>query len=255
MPHRDGYTQGEPCWVDLSAEDVEGAKAFYGGLFGWTWDDVHTPQGFIYSMAQKEGHNVAGLGPAPQEILDMGLRSVWNTYLAADSVDVVYQKAIECGGTGLMEPMDVMTSGRIAYILDNQGAAVGIWQAGDHRGAQLIKEPGSLSWSELYVPDVGSATEFLAAVFGLDAEPSDMGPMSYTLLKAAGEIVAGVMTPPENVPPSWSAYFATADVNETASKVAELGGSVINGPFNTPLGDLIVAADSAGGVFLVNQVC
>ncbi|MDE0643717.1 MAG: VOC family protein [bacterium] len=255
MPHRDGYTQGEPCWVDLSAEDIAGAQAFYGGLFGWTWEEVPTRQGFTYSMAQKDGHTVAGLGPAPQEILDMGLRSVWNTYLAADSVDEVYKRAIECGGTGLMEPEEVMNAGRMAYILDNQGAAFGIWQAGDHRGAQLIKEPGSLSWSELYVPDVGSATQFLATVFGLDSEPTDMGPMSYTLLKAAGEIVAGVMTPPENVPPSWCTYFATADVKETASKVEELGGAVMNGPFTTPLGDMIVAADFAGGVFLVNQVC
>lgn len=254
MPRRNGFTQGEPCWADLSTEDTEGAKAFYGGLFGWTWEDGGMPDaGMTYSLAQKDGCYVAGLGPITPELAAMGLRSVWNTYLAVDSADEAYRKAIEAGGRGLMEPYDVMTSGRMAYILDNQGAAVGFWQARDHRGAQLIKEPGTMSWSELYVPDVGAATGFLGAVLGLTAESADMGPMSYTLLKAGDEIVAGVMEPPENVPPSWCVYFGAADINEIATSVTGLGGQVMNGPFPTPLGQMIVAADTAGGVFLVHD--
>lgn len=254
MPRRNGFTQGEPCWADLSTEDTEGAKAFYGGLFGWTWEERGMPDaGMAYSLAQKDGCNVAGLGPITPELAAMGLRSVWNTYLAVDSADEAYRKAIEAGGMGLMEPYDVMTAGRMAYILDNQRAAVGFWQARDHRGAQLIKEPGTMSWSELYVPDVGAATGFLGAVLGLTSETSDMGPMSYTLLKVGDEIVAGVMEPPENVPPSWSVYFGTADINETATRVTGLGGQVMNGPFPTPLGQIIVAADPAGGVFLVHD--
>ena len=34
MPTRDGYPQGVPSWADLVTPDVEGAKAFYGELFG-----------------------------------------------------------------------------------------------------------------------------------------------------------------------------------------------------------------------------
>ena len=254
MPRRDGFAQGEPCWADLSTEDTEGAKAFYGGVFGWTWEEAGMPDaGMSYSLAHKDGCKVAGLGPITPELSAMGLRSVWNTYLAADSADEAYRRAIEAGGRGLMEPYDVMTAGRMAYIMDNQGARVGFWQSGEHRGAQLIKEPGTMSWSELYVPDVGAATEFLGTVLGVTAGAADMGPMSYTLLKVGDEVVGGVMEPPENVPPSWSVYFGAADIDETAAKVAELGGQVINGPFPTPLGQMIVAADPAGGVFLVHD--
>jgi len=183
MARRDGFTQGEPCWADLSAEDTEGAKAFYGGLFGWTWEDRTMPDStMVYSMAQKDGCYVAGLGPITPELLAMGMRSVWNTYLAVDSADDAYQKAVEAGGKGLAEPFDVMTTGRMAYIMDDQGACVGFWQAGDHKGAQLIKEPGTMSWHELYVPDVGAATGFCGAVLGLSADTTDRGPMSDTLL-------------------------------------------------------------------------
>lgn len=27
-------------WVDLSSTDADGAKAFYGGLFGWKFADI-----------------------------------------------------------------------------------------------------------------------------------------------------------------------------------------------------------------------
>ena len=39
MPERTSYTQGTPNWVDLQTTDQDAAKAFYAGLFGWTYDD------------------------------------------------------------------------------------------------------------------------------------------------------------------------------------------------------------------------
>ncbi|MYZ35951.1 VOC family protein, partial [Streptomyces sp. SID4917] len=29
------YAPGSPIWVELSTPDIEGATAFYNGLFGW----------------------------------------------------------------------------------------------------------------------------------------------------------------------------------------------------------------------------
>jgi predicted enzyme related to lactoylglutathione lyase len=31
------YVTGSPNWIDLGTPDVEAAKVFYGGLFGWTF--------------------------------------------------------------------------------------------------------------------------------------------------------------------------------------------------------------------------
>ena len=40
MPERDGYIPGVPCWIDTSQPDPEAAVDFYGGLFGWEFEDV-----------------------------------------------------------------------------------------------------------------------------------------------------------------------------------------------------------------------
>ena len=34
------YPNGTFCWVDLGTNDTAGAKRFYGGLFGWEFDDL-----------------------------------------------------------------------------------------------------------------------------------------------------------------------------------------------------------------------
>jgi len=54
MPKRTSYAQGTPSWVDLQSHDQEGAKAFYGGLFGWQFDDQPMAQGPPYSMASNK---------------------------------------------------------------------------------------------------------------------------------------------------------------------------------------------------------
>ena len=44
MPERDGYIPGVPCWIDTSQPDPKAALPFYGGLFGWEFEDV-MPEG------------------------------------------------------------------------------------------------------------------------------------------------------------------------------------------------------------------
>ena len=40
MPERDGYIPGVPSWVDTSQPDPDAALPFYGGLFGWEFEDM-----------------------------------------------------------------------------------------------------------------------------------------------------------------------------------------------------------------------
>src|SRR2546430_9685240 len=82
MSERTSYTQGTPNWVDLPTSDQAAAKAFYAGLFGWTYDDQPMGEGQVYSMAMLGGHQVAAISTQPAEMAAAGAPPMWNTYLA-----------------------------------------------------------------------------------------------------------------------------------------------------------------------------
>jgi predicted enzyme related to lactoylglutathione lyase len=67
MPERDGYIAGVPCWVDASEPDPGAAVGFYGGLFGWEFEDV-TPPGSEgkYFGARLRGRDVAAVASTPR---------------------------------------------------------------------------------------------------------------------------------------------------------------------------------------------
>src|SRR5262245_37160034 len=140
MPERDGYIPGVPCWVDTNQPDPEAAAQFYGGLFGWELEDVMPPGSELkYFIGRIRGGDVAAVGSIPEGAPPM---AVWNTYIWVDDVDATTAKALEAGGTTLREPFDVLDSGRMAVIADPEGAAFSLWQAREHKGAQVVNEAG-----------------------------------------------------------------------------------------------------------------
>jgi uncharacterized protein len=253
MPTRTSYTQGTPNWVDIQTTDQDAAKAFYAGLFGWTYDDQPMPQGPVYSMAMLGGHLVAAIAPQSPELAAAGAPPMWNTYLAVDSVDDAAGRVEAAGGKVAMAPFDVMDSGRMAFVLDPAGAAVALWQANQHIGATLVNEPGTVIWNELITTDPEVVT-FYRDVLGVTTSTMDMGTGEYTLFEVGGEMVGGTTAPQmPGVPNHWHVYFAVADADATVAKVAELGGAVVVEPFDTPVGRMAVASDPQGAVFSIMQ--
>src|SRR5215218_32867 len=179
MPERDAYAPGTPSWVDLATPDVEGAKAFYGELFGWTAEDAGDPEETGgYAMFHQGGRRVAGVGP----IMAEGQPTYWSTYFATDEVEALTARVKAAGGNVLVEPMDVLDAGRMAFYVHPSGGMFGAWQAGEHPGAQLVNEPVSLTWNSLMTRDVEGATQFLESIFeGLHAETQDFGGEPYTI--------------------------------------------------------------------------
>lgn len=253
MPKRDAYAQGIPSWVDLATTDLAAAKEFYTAVFGWDYDDQPLPDGGNYTNATLGGHDVAGMSEMSPEMAGQ-MPPVWSTYLAVADVDAVVAKVADAGGTVMSPPMDVMDSGRMAFIADPTGAAVGLWQAGAHIGAELVNEPGTVIWNECFTDDVPKAAEFYDTILGTSHVTADMGgPEPYTSLNVGEDAVGGYMhRNPEvhgQVPNSWTVYFASADIDDTVAKINAAGGMIMNGPFPTPIGPMIVAADPQGAVF------
>lgn len=246
------YPDGVFSWVDLATTDPESAKVFYGGLFGWSFLDMPTDSGTIYSMAQIEGYNVAGLGPLDAGMQEQGIPPFWSSYVKHGDVDAVAARAADASGKVMFPPFDVMDAGRMTMIQDPTGAAFGVWQPGNHIGAQLVNIPNTLTWNELQTPALDVARRFYAAVFGWTYDEDENG---YVTAKAEGRVQAGMLQLTEqmaNVPPNWSIYFLVDDIESAASKVGKLGGSMLV-PVTSAgeVGKFCAVQDPQGAIFSI----
>jgi uncharacterized protein len=247
MSERTSYEPGTPSWVDLATPDPAAAKAFYAGLFGWEAVDAGPPEETGgYGFFQRGGKQIAGIGP----LMDPSQPPVWSTYIATDDADATVERAKAAGAQAIVEPMDVMDAGRMAFLAHPAGGMVGIWQAGRHKGAELVNEPGAFTWSQLHTRDLDGAAGFYNAVFGWTA--SDFGGMPMYSLGENGVANAMDMPPgtPDEVPAYWMTIFGSADTDATASKAKELGGQVAVDPFDIEnVGRFAVLADPQGVYF------
>lgn len=237
--------QGTPCWVSLMTDDPDGARAFYGELFGWTYTPGPARLG-DYVRAELAGTPVAGLGCASTT----GFPVQWTTYFAADSADDVAQRVRECGGTVAVGPLQAESAGRLAIAADPSGAVFGLWQGEEHPGREAGDRPGEPVWSELVTPDRESACEFYGAVFGRPVAEHGGG---ASLLVDGRPVAAITGGGPHGHQPRWRVHFAVADAELTARRAERLGGRVLSAPYGTPRGRVARLADPRGGRFSVLQ--
>lgn len=250
-------TPGTFGWVDLLTTDVPAAKAFYAGLFGWTYEDLPTPVGVDYTMCYVDGAMACGIGPQPAAMAAAGVPPVWNSYVLVEDADAVGAAAEESGGSVVMPAMDVMDSGRMVMVAGPDGAAVGAWQPYEHRGAEVFDGAGTLAWNELQSRDLASSLAFLSSVFDWKWERQP-GAMEYWVAHVAAsndvaDDVAGAMNMPDGVPlaaPSmWVVYFSVTDCDVSARHVDELGGELFLPPMDMGPGRFAGATDAAGAMF------
>jgi uncharacterized protein len=92
----------------------------------------------------------------------------------------------EAGGTVVMPPFDVPGAGRMGVFTDPSGAAFSVWQPDEHKGAQLVNEPGAWSFNSLNTRDPEGAAVFYKAVFGWSSESFAIGEAGFTIFYLAG---------------------------------------------------------------------
>jgi len=246
------WPEGTPCWVDLAVDDIDKAVTFYSGLLGWQIERGGEEVGG-YSLALVGGKQVAGIGPKMQA----GMPTVWTTYLATENADQMAEKITAAGGQILMAPMDVMDLGRMVIAADPAGGVFGLWQAGKHTGYQLANEPGAVTWNENMSRDYDHNREFYAAVFGYHFGDIPDGGIRYATLDLPNGMVGGIgelpKEAPAEVPAHWMNYFSVSSTDAAVAKVRELGGQVMQEPWDTPYGRMALVSDDQGAFFSVMQ--
>jgi len=274
---RDGYPPGGPCWVDTNQPDPEAAVAFYGGLFGWEFEDV-MPSGSAgkYFVARLRGGDVAAVASQLEGGPPM---AVWNTYVWVESADDAASRVQDAGGRLVIPPFDLVEAARIAVCTDPEGAAFRVWQAKEHKGARIVNQPGSLNFNGLNTRDALAAQSFYGSVFGWQTLGLEGGAMAWTLagygdfvrqrdpelherMAQAGvpegfEDVIATLIPiaadQPDVPAHWSVTLAVEDADATAERAAELGGRVVVPPLDAPFVRMTVITDPQGATFIASK--
>jgi len=274
MLERDGYIEGVPCWIDTSQPNPQAATEFYGGLFGWEFEDVMPADSPMrYFMARIRGGDVGAVG---SQSGGQAAAAVWNTYVWVDDADAIAEKIRAAGGEVLMEPAAVGDAGRMGVFADPEGAAFSVWEAARHKGARIVNEPGSLNFNNLNTRDPEGAKAFYGAVFGWTTLDWGGGSSAWLLpgysdhleelnpgfKKGMAEMgapagfedaVATLNTITDDQPAHWSVTFAVEDADETAAKASELGATVVVPPFDAPWVRMAVITDPQGAMFIASQ--
>src|SRR3954451_23944100 len=98
MADRTSHAPGTISWADLATNDQDAAKAFYGGLFGWEFEDMPAGEGIVYSMARLGGRYAAAVSPQQEQEAAQGVPPHWNVYVTVEDVEAAAGKAGDGGG-------------------------------------------------------------------------------------------------------------------------------------------------------------
>jgi predicted enzyme related to lactoylglutathione lyase len=252
-----GLAHGTIGWADVAVPDMSAGKAFYEGVFGWTAVDGDDMESMPYVMFTREGKVVAGMGQLSREQQDAGQPPVWTPYIIVDDAKATFDAAVDAGATPLVEPMQILDAGTMAFVLDPTGAAIGLWQSGTHDGAEVFNLPDTMTWNDLATRDTDAAVAFYTSVLGYDTTEMPMGDGTYTVFQIGDRQNGGAwdMTGflPDEMPAHWMTWFLVADCEASAASITEHGGSVVRAPEEQSVGISAVVTDPWGAVFGIIQ--
>ncbi|MBA3422261.1 MAG: VOC family protein [Thermoleophilaceae bacterium] len=127
-------------------------------------------------------------------------------------------------------------------------------------GERTSYPPGTFSWVDLATTDAAAAKAFYGGLFGWEGEDMPAGDAgTYTMLRKVGREVAGLyeleaQMREQGIPPHWTSYVTVADVDASATRAEELGGTVLAGPFDVmEAGRMASVRDPQGAVIALWQ--
>lgn len=251
MTKRDASPPGAPCWADLWTTDVEGSRRFYSQLFGWDALEPSPEFGGYWMFNRGDAPTAGGMG----SMGDMTADNTWKPYFCTRDMEATLSKAASAGATVQGEAMPVADLGVQAVLTDPAGAVFGLWQPGSFEGFRVVGENASPSWFELQTSEHANEVAFYRDLFGYEITVAgDTDDFRYYTFRSPGadEDMGGMMDSRRWLTAGgghWDIYWHVDDARATAQTVKELGGSVSQGPDDTPYGVLVVCTDPAGARF------
>jgi predicted enzyme related to lactoylglutathione lyase len=240
---------GKVVWVDLVTPDLDGAKTFYAGLFGWTFRDVHSGEK-DFVLALLGGRPIGGL---VQRAAPKGepKQPSWLTFISVRDVAEAERVAVAKGAKVLSKVREYPQRGQQEIFADPQGAVFAVLHSTSGDPADVLAEPGEWIWSSLITSDANAGSAFYQALF--DYEVFDLksdDDRDHLLLATDGYARATANSLPANPGkrhPHWLNFVRVVSAKDSAAKAVALGGRVLSEPHTDRHGGMIaVVADPSG---------
>ena len=106
----------------INTDDVDATQAFYGSVFGWTFQD-YGPPGFVQILNESGTAPMGAIQQRRQLLPDDPTRGFECT-IGVDDVDAVRDRILASGGTMLMEKFTISNVGHLIAFQDPGGNPV-----------------------------------------------------------------------------------------------------------------------------------
>lgn len=217
---------GKFVWHNLITPDAEAAREFYSAVFGW---ELETMADGAYTTASRGGRALGGIVDASKQ--DNPPRSsVWLAGVSVPNVDDMVSQAVGAGAKQIMAPTDIPDVGRIAVIIDPDGAVLQLIDSKDGDPPDAPARKNTWLWHEMISDDPGASAEFYRSLLGYEVTALGADD-SYHLLSRDGVPRAGILENPfEDTRPAWVPYIRVENPASLLPKVEANGGRVIIQP-------------------------
>jgi predicted enzyme related to lactoylglutathione lyase len=236
---------GKFVWADLVTDDVPAARKFYGGLFGWTFQDLGN-----YTIAANEERPLCGMIQRARPN-DKSAHPHWFGYLSTRNVESAQRAVLELGGRVLAAPHKFSKRGEQAVFADPEGATFGVIKSSSGDPQDFKADPGDWIWIQLLSHDAAKASQFYSKIGGYDVVANtESNRLSDFVLVSEGYARATVRTIPkerQQVKPDWLPYVRVSSVTDSVVRARQLGGQVLFEPRPEYLqGKVAVVRDPTG---------
>lgn len=109
-------TPGAAGWIEFTGPDRAAAQKFYSDVVGWSLDAMPMKDGGSYAAIRVEEEAIGGFSPTP------ATSGSWTAFITVTDVDDSVRRAKDLGARVLSEPQDAPGVGRMATLIDPQGA-------------------------------------------------------------------------------------------------------------------------------------
>ena len=213
-------------WENLATTNIELAKKFYQGLFGWDVTDIPTGTYGTHSFFSLHGKEVCSVSEI-KEKQRKSFASQWVPYISIENIEELIGRIQNAGGAVLDAISPIADAGQTTIIKDPTNAIFAVWHPSKNARLHRNEVPGMPCFHELMTTNLDMAGMFYVKIFNWRPRAENFGDITYIMFNAENLNVGSMMgVPNQNFQPRWITYWCVQDCDRSLRKALSLGGKI-----------------------------